>query len=157
MSCEGTVTGAPLAGLRMLWLWSISTCASRTASLLNGRWTAIWSPSKSALNGVHANGCNCNALPSISFGWNAITDKRCSVGARFSRTGWPFITFSRISQITDSRRSTIFLALFTVFTMPRSISLRIINGLYSSAAINFGRPHSPIFSSGPTTITERAE
>ena len=36
--------------------------------------------------------------------------------------------FSR-SQTTGSLRSTIFLALFTVLTMPRSMSLRITNGL----------------------------
>ena len=30
-------------------------------------------------------------------------------------------------------------------------------GLYSSAAISFGKPHSNNFISGPTTITERAE
>ena len=53
--------------------------------------------------------------------------------------------------------STIFFADFTVFTIPRSMSLRMMNGLYSSAAISLGRPHSPILSSGPTTITERAE
>ena len=157
MSWEGTVIGAPLAGFRMLWLWSINTCVSRIASLLNGRWTAIWSPSKSALNAVHANGCNWIALPSISFGWNACIPRRWSVGARLRRTGCPFITFSRISQITGSLRSTIFFALLTVLTIPRSINLRIINGLYSSAAISFGKPHSPICSSGPTTITERAE
>ena len=32
-----------------------------------------------------------------------------------------------------------------------------MNGLYSSAAISFGNPHSKSFNSGPTTITERAE
>ena len=52
---------------------------------------------------------------------------------------------------------TSFLALFTVFTMPLSISLRMINGLNNSAPISFGKPHSCNFKSGPTTITERPE
>ena len=51
----------------------------------------------------------------------------------------------------------IFLADLTVLTIPLSINLRITNGLYSSAAMSFGKPHSNNFISGPTTITERAE
>ena len=41
------------------------------AALPNGRWTAIWSPSKSALNAVQARGWSWMALPSIILGWNA--------------------------------------------------------------------------------------
>src|SRR5690349_469469 len=55
MSCDGTAIGWPLAGLRMLLLESISTAASICASGLSGMWTAIWSPSKSALNAVQTN------------------------------------------------------------------------------------------------------
>ena len=33
---EGRVIGAPFCGLRMLWLLSISNCASSTAALLSG-------------------------------------------------------------------------------------------------------------------------
>ena len=149
--------GVPLAGLRMFWLPSMSREASMMAALPSGRWTAIWSPSKSALKAVQASGCSWMAFPSIMRGWKAWIPRRCRVGARFRSTGWPFITFSRISQMTGSLRSTIFLALLTVLTIPRSMSLRMMNGLYSSAAMNFGRPHSCMFSSGPTTITERAE
>ena len=129
MSCDGTVMGAPLAGLRTLCEPSISSCASRMAALPRGRCTAIWSPSKSALNAVHASGWSCIALPSISLGWKAWIPRRCSVGARFISTGCPFMTFSRIPQITGSFRSMIFFADFTVFTIPRSMSLRITNGL----------------------------
>ena len=50
-----------------------------------------------------------------------------------------------------------FFADLTVFTIPLSINLRIINGLNNSAAISFGKPHSYNFNSGPTTITERPE
>ena len=37
----------------------------------SGTWTAIWSPSKSALNAVQTSGCSWIALPSISTGSNA--------------------------------------------------------------------------------------
>ena len=157
MSCDGTVTGEPLAGLRILCEANIKSCASRIASGPSGKWTAIWSPSKSALKAVHTSGCNWIAFPSINFGWKAWIPKRCNVGARFKRTGWPFNTFSRISHTTGSLRSMIFFADFTVLTIPRSMSLRVMNGLYNSAAISFGKPHSNNFNSGPTTITERAE
>jgi len=59
--------------------------------------------------------------------------------------------------MTGSFLSTIFFADFTVLTIPLSVSFLIINGLYNSAAISLGIPHSCIFNSGPTTITERAE
>ena len=97
------------------------------------------------------------ALPSTNLGWKACIDKRCNVGARFNITGCPFNIFSKISQIIASFLSTNFLADFTVFTIPLSINLRMINGLNNSADISFGNPHSCIFNSGPTTITERPE
>ena len=53
----------------------------------NTKCTAIWSPSKSALNAAHANGCNLIALPSINTGWKAWIDNLCSVGALFNNTG----------------------------------------------------------------------
>ena len=71
MSCEGTVIGAPLAGLRMLCDESINIDASKTASWPSGTCTAIWSPSKSALKAVQTSGCNWIAFPSINLGWKA--------------------------------------------------------------------------------------
>jgi len=56
MSCVGTVIGWPEAGDRMLCEASISTLASTWASGDSGMWTAIWSPSKSALNAVQTSG-----------------------------------------------------------------------------------------------------
>ena len=50
MSCEGMVTGRPSDGLRMLLVESIRIRASACASDDSGTCTAIWSPSKSALN-----------------------------------------------------------------------------------------------------------
>ena len=50
MSWVGVASGAPCAGDRMLFDDSISSRASAWASADSGRWTAIWSPSKSALN-----------------------------------------------------------------------------------------------------------
>jgi hypothetical protein len=49
MSCDGLTMGFPFAGLKMLCVDIISTCVSVCASTDSGRWTAIWSPSKSAL------------------------------------------------------------------------------------------------------------
>jgi len=48
--------GAPLDGERMLFDDSMSTCASICASMESGTCTAIWSPSKSALNAVQTSG-----------------------------------------------------------------------------------------------------
>ena len=98
MSCDGVMIGLPLAGLKMLLVDIISTCASTCASIESGRWTAIWSPSKSALNPLHTSGWMRMALPSISTGSNAWMPIRCSVGARFSSTGWVLVTSSRMSQ-----------------------------------------------------------
>ena len=56
MSCDGEASGAPLAGERMLLAESMSVRASSCASYESGTWTAIWSPSKSALNAVQTSG-----------------------------------------------------------------------------------------------------
>ena len=49
MSWLGLMIGLPLDGLKMLFVLIINTVASTWASIERGRWTAIWSPSKSAL------------------------------------------------------------------------------------------------------------
>ena len=67
---------------------SSASCASTCASIDSGRWTAIWSPSKSALKPLQTSGWMRIALPSTSTGSNAWMPMRCSVGARFSSTGW---------------------------------------------------------------------
>src|SRR5208283_3044327 len=110
MSWLGTMIGLPFAGLRMLFVDIISTRASSCASRLSGTCTAIWSPSKSALNAVQTSGCSWMALPSMSTGSKAWMPRRCSVGARLSITGCSRITSSRMSQTTGSWLSTIFLA-----------------------------------------------
>src|SRR3970282_638343 len=73
MSCDGTMIGSPFAGERMLFEDSISVRASICASSDSGTWTAIWSPSKSALNAAHTSGCSWIDLPSIRTGSNAPT------------------------------------------------------------------------------------
>ena len=87
MSCDGTATGVPLLGDRMFFDDIISSAASICASGDNGMCTAIWSPSKSALNAVQTSGWMRMALPSTSTGSNAWMPRRCSVGARLSSTG----------------------------------------------------------------------
>ena len=118
MSCVGTVMGWPLAGDRMLCEASISTDASICASGESGICTAIWSPSKSALNAVHTSGWILIALPSTSTGSNPWMPRRCSVGARFSRMGWSLITSSRMSHTMGSCISTISLACLMVVQWP---------------------------------------
>ena len=71
MSCEGMVTVWPSAGFRMLSEAIMSERASAWASADSGRWTAIWSPSKSALNAAQANGGRWIALPSTKIGSKA--------------------------------------------------------------------------------------
>src|SRR5690349_10081352 len=63
--------GSPLAGDRMLLVDIISARASSWASRVSGTWTAIWSPSKSALYAAQTSGCSWMALPSISTGSKA--------------------------------------------------------------------------------------
>ena len=53
--------------------------------------------------------------------------------------------------------STIFFAALMVVARPRRNNLLKMNGLNSSSAIFFGRPHWCSFRVGPTTITERPE
>src|SRR5438876_56006 len=49
MSCDGTMHGSPFDGSSTLFDASISVRASICASSDSGTWTAIWSPSESAL------------------------------------------------------------------------------------------------------------
>ena len=55
-SCEGTASGRPDAGDRMLFEESMSSSASTCAFGDSGTWTASWSPSKSALNAGQTSG-----------------------------------------------------------------------------------------------------
>ena len=100
MSWVGMVTGLPSAGLRMLFDDSIRIRASACASADSGTCTAIWSPSKSALNAVQTSGWIWIALPSTSCGSNAWMPRRCSVGARLSSTGCSPMTSSSTSHTT---------------------------------------------------------
>ena len=87
MSCVGETIGLPSAGESRLAVDSIIVRASSWAAVESGTWTAIWSPSKSALNAVQTSGWIWIAEPSTSTGMNAWMPRRCSVGARFSSTG----------------------------------------------------------------------
>src|SRR3954463_15736104 len=156
MSCDGIAIGAPCAGDRMLLLDSISTEASIWASGDSGMWTAIWSPSKSALNAVQTSGWMRIALPSTSTGSNAWIPRRWSVGARVSSTGGSAITSSRTSPTPGVIDSTYFFAALMFWTDFRSTSRLMMNGLKSSSAISFGRPHWCSFSVGAGTPTRAA-
>ena len=71
ISCPGTVIGLPDEGDNMFFVVIINIFASSCASIDIGTCTAIWSPSKSALNAVHVKGCNCIDLPSTNIGSKA--------------------------------------------------------------------------------------
>ena len=157
MSCVGVASGEPWAGERMLFEESMSTRASACASADSGRWTAIWSPSKSALNAWQTSGWTWMALPSTSTGSNAWMPRRWSVGARLRSTGCSWMTSSSTSQTSGIIESTIFLAALMFWTALRSTSRAMMNGLNSSSAISFGRPHWCRRSDGPDTMTERPE
>ncbi len=87
MSWVGETIGSPLAGESRLAVDSIIVRASSWAAVESGTWTAIWSPSKSALNAVHTSGWIWIAEPSTRTGMNAWIPSRWRVGARLSRTG----------------------------------------------------------------------
>ncbi len=157
MSWVGVASGWPWAGDRMLFEDSISSRASAWASADSGRWTAIWSPSKSALNAWQTSGCTWIALPSTSCGSKACSPRRWSVGARLSSTGCSWMTSSSTSQTSGIIESTSFLAALMFWTDLRSTSRAMMNGLNSSRAISLGRPHWWSFSEGPATMTERPE
>src|SRR3954462_4764538 len=89
MSRRGIASGLPDAGDRMLFADSMRMRASACASADSGRWTAIWSPSKSALNASQTSGCSWIALPSTSCGSKAWMPRRCRGGARVSRPRGP--------------------------------------------------------------------
>ncbi len=108
--------GLPLAGERMLLVLIMSTRASICASTESGTWTAIWSPSKSALKAAHTSGWSWMALPSMRTGSKAWMPRRCSVGARFRSTGCSLMTSSRMSQTSGRSFSTIFFADLMVLT-----------------------------------------
>ena len=115
--------------------------ASACASAESGRCTAIWSPSKSALNAWQTSGWIWIALPSTSTGSNAWMPRRWSVGARLRSTGCSWMTSSSTSQTSGIIESTIFLAALMFWTCLRSTSRAMMNGLNSSSAISFGSPH----------------
>ena len=106
----------------MLKAASISTRLSICAFGDSGTWTAIWSPSKSALNAAQTSGWILIALPSISTGWNAWMPRRWRVGARLSSTGWSLMTSSSASQTSSTSCSTSSLAALIVPTRPFSSS-----------------------------------
>src|SRR3990172_8729702 len=157
MSRVGATTGSPLEGSRRFWVESITWRASATEARESGTWTAIWSPSKSALKAVHTSGWIWMALPSMSTGSNAWMPRRCSVGARLSSTGRSLAMSSRMSQTSGRARSTMRLADLMLWARLRATRACITNGLNSSSAIFFGMPHWLSLSSGPPTITEQPE
>ncbi len=157
MSSLGTATGLPSCGLSRLFVESIKYLDSAWASGDNGKCTAIWSPSKSALKASQTNGWSLIALPSTNTGSKLWIPSLCSVGARFNITGWSFITSSKIPHTSGLNLSTILFAFLIFCAIPLPTNSLITNGLNNSTAISFGSPHWYIFNSGPTTITERPE
>ena len=157
MSCDGVTIGDPSFGDRILLAPSINILASAWASWESGTWTAIWSPSKSALNAGHTNGWRRIALPPINTGSKAWIPSLCRVGARLSNTGCSLITSSTTSHTFESLLSINLLAALILWAKSLFTNSWITCGLNNSRAISFGIPHWYIFRDGPTTITERPE
>ncbi len=67
------------------------------------------------------------------------------------------MTSSRMSQTSACIWSTYRFAALMFWTIFRSTSRLMMNGLKSSSAISFGRPHWCSRRCGPATITERPE
>ena len=104
----------------------------------SGTCTAIWSPSKSALNAAQTSGCSWIALPSISTGSNAWMPRRWSVGARFSNR---VLADHLLEDVPDLRRPRFDELLRLLDGRRRSRALQacwMMNGLNSSSAIFFG-------------------
>ena len=150
-------TGSPEPGLRILLLAEIISLASICASSDSGTWTAIWSPSKSALNARQTSGWTWIALPSISTGRKAWIPWRWRVGARFKSTCLCLITFSRIAHTSGTPSSIRRPAPRMLYASSCLRSSATTKGRKSSRAMCFGRPHWSSRSSGPMTITERPE
>src|SRR5215212_8635543 len=81
--------------------------------------------------------------------------RRCRVGARLSRTGCWWMTSSSTSQTSGIIDSTIFFAALMFWTALRSTSWAMMNGLKSSSAMSFGRPHWCSRRLGPETLAEQ--
>ena len=157
MSWLGETIGLPLAGDKTLLVANIKTFASACASAESGTCTAIWSPSKSALNASQTSGWTWIAFPSTRIGSNAWIPNLCKVGALFNKTGCSSITSAKTSQTCALDLSTILFADFIFWAKPSSTNLFITKGLNNSNAIIFGRPHWFKSKCGPTTITDLAE
>jgi hypothetical protein len=128
MSCDGDMIGAPLAGLKMLCVESISTCASACASIDSGRWTAIWSPSKSALKPLQTSGCR---LDRVAFHQHRLEGLDAHAVQRRGAVEQHRVLVDHLFEDVPhlgSRRSSIFLALLIVSARPCSLSLRMMNG-----------------------------
>jgi len=96
----------------------IKTLASSWASKLSGMWTAIWSPSKSALKAAHTKGWSSIAIPSINFASKAWTPNLWRVGALFKRIGCSLIICSNESQTSLFSFSTNLFACLIVVAKP---------------------------------------
>ena len=149
--------------MNLIFYWTRRTAAiiniraSAWASNVIGKWIAIWSPSKSALNALQTNGWICIAFPKVIFGWNAWIPRRCKVGALFNKIGCPFINISRISFIILLLNFILSFAVLIFFVNWSCSNFCIIKGWKSSIPISKGNPHSYSFNLGSTIITDRAE
>ena len=104
--------GSAEAGDKIFFDGIINSLASACAFSVIGKWTAIWSQSKSALKAEQESGCNCIAFHSIKTGLKAWIESLWRVGALFSKTYFPSITSSKASQTSLLHFSIYFSACF---------------------------------------------
>jgi hypothetical protein len=126
---------------------SIRSLASRCAARDSGTWTAIWSPSKSALNAVQTSGWIWMAEPSISDPERLDAE---AVKRRGAVQQDQVILDHLLQDLPHSRVDPLDepLGALMLWACPWSTSFRITNGLNSSSAIRFGSPHSSSARSG---------
>src|SRR5205807_7394811 len=153
MSCDGSATGRPSDGLSTLLDEIMSSRASSWLSNESGTCTAIWSPSKSALNAAHTSG-----WIRIAFAFHQHRLERLDAEAVQRRRAVQEHGVVLDDFLQDLEHLRAFLLHDLLGSLhrlgePFSTSLGMMKGLNSSTAIAFGSPHWCHLSPGPTTIT----
>ena len=103
--------------------------ASACASAPSGRWTAIWSASKSALEGAAHERVQLDGLALDELGLEGLDAQAVQGGARLSSTGCSRMTSARTSQTLGLARSTMRLAALTFWASLSSTSRFMTKGL----------------------------
>ena len=97
MSWDGTMIGSPLAGERMLFVDIISIARFELGFQRQRHVTAIWSPSKSALNAVQTSGMQLDRLAFDQHRLERLDAQAVQRRGAVQQTGCSRMTSSRMS------------------------------------------------------------